>query len=46
MLFSMCLFFSILFIGTGCFLNQIAPKQHLKALSHLFICGFFFLMIM
>lgn len=39
-------FFSFLFIGTGCFLNQIAPKQHLKALSHLFICGFFFLMIM
>lgn len=40
----MSFFFSILFIGTGCFLNQIAPKQHLKALSHL-ICsyvGFFF----
>lgn len=35
MLFSMCLFFSILFIGTGFLLNQIA-------LSHLFICGVFF----
>lgn len=45
MLFSMRLFFSILFIGTGFLLNQIAPKQHLKAFSFVHMWGFF-LMIM